>query len=125
METGLGNEPEIGADVQRQLDGNGIEVVLKTNLANEGEGNLGITVTIAIFPAPHSDAGTETGIPAEVAAKVAGPLVNTSEAEVGVVVIAAPTEVGLKAIAAQAPHGGEFGTITLATADADTVARAI
>ena len=120
MEIGIGEEPEVGADVERQLDGDGVEVVFNTGLANEGEGELGVTILVAGFVAPHGEAGTDTGIPAEAVSDFTGPLVDTGKADVGVVVIAAPTKVGLETLTHEAPLGGKFGTITLTAANADT-----
>ena len=61
VEARAGDEPEIGADVQRELDGDGVEVVLDTSLADEGESHFGVFTIVCVTGVigPEGQTGTE------------------------------------------------------------------
>ena len=124
VEVSLGDDIETGTDVEGELDGDSLEVVLKTSLSGESESEVAVVAIVRTIPEPHAEVSTNTGEPAEAGSDVALPLVDASERDGVVVVVlgavAAPTEVSLDAAAADTPHGGKFCAVTLAAAETDT-----
>ena len=91
---GMAEDIPLGTEVERNLEGNA-EFVFKTNLGIKTD----TEVVAIIFARVETSIGTDTSIPAETAADVEIPLVDTCEVDVGTpVFVVVPTQVEFKAI---------------------------
>ena len=119
VEISFGQNVEFGTDVQGELDGHCLEVVFQTSLSDSGKSNVTVTI-VTVFPVPVAQAGTDTGEPTEISGNGTGPLVDAVEVEGREMVTGSQSEIQFQTVATQSHLIGEFGTVTLTAAQADT-----
>ena len=117
VEIGVGDDVETRTDVERKLDGDGIEFVFDTSLTGNGESDVAVVGDII---RPETKVSTKTGIPAEVAGDFASPLIDACEADGGKAIVAVPAEVEFEAVAAETMLIGKFSVVALSATNADT-----